>query len=607
MELGQRLLVLGLLLPHVRCFSVGTSAAHPPCGGAPPSARRINTVSCVLADDSVKAKLHAVETTVHAVEATEHATRLVGALERAVADRRRVDELVTLFQYNAKVEAAGAEYVGQGAVKRFFSTVLTETELTGLELLDAPTSQGASDTMMNIALTSEAGQHEVALVADFDGAGLVRELQLQEVSAPAGVAPLLAPPSLSASGGADGPKWETFDGRVRQKIWQRESCFAAGNTFIKETLELSTGRLIMIVDQNVWDLYGEQMEAWAQSVELKLDAVVTPGNEDHKTLETFTFLLDELKRTDPLRRSEPVLAVGGGVLTDTAGFACACWRRGVPWARMPTTLLGMVDASVGIKVAINYHRKNGVGHFYSPIHTFIDEAFLRTVPLADIRSGVGEIMKAALVHDERIWRLMVDHGERLIEERFMGSAEASEVIKLSVDAMLECIGPDLWEEALLRPMDFGHSFSRTLETDERFQLRHGEAVAIDCIFNALIAEQKGLLPPAQVDDLLALYATLGLPCSIDGITADTYKRARNDIIVHRDGLLRAPLPGGAIGTCVYVDDLSDDEIERAFARLTAFMERNPQACWDVSKSFNPLASASPGALNPTTPPAHEAQ
>ena len=566
-------------MPHSRC-----AATSPLATAAASDARQCARMAIAERDVSTS---------------TEHATALINALELAIADRRRVDELVTLFEYNAKVEAAGAEYVGQGAVKRFFSTMLTETELTGLELLDAPTSHGASDTVMNIALTSEAGQHEVALVADFSGGGLVRSLQLQEVRAPAGATPLLAPPSLSASGGADGPKWETFDGRVRQKIWQRESCFAPGNTFIKETLELSTGRLIMIVDQNVWDLYGEQMEAWAQSVELKLDAVVTPGNEDHKTLETFTFLLDELKRTDPLRRSEPVLAVGGGVLTDTAGFACACWRRGVPWARMPTTLLGMVDASVGIKVAINYHRKNGVGHFYSPIHTFIDEAFLRTVPLADIRSGVGEIMKAALVHDERIWRLMVEHGERLIEERFMGSAEASEVIKLSVDAMLECIGPDLWEEALLRPMDFGHSFSRTLETDERFQLRHGEAVAIDCIFNALIAEQKGLLPPAQVDDLLALYATLGLPCSIDGITAETYKRARNDIIVHRDGLLRAPLPGGAIGTCVYVDDLSDDEIERAFARLTAFMERNPQACWDVTKSFNPLASASPGALNPT--------
>ena len=529
---------------------------------------------------------------------TESATALINALELAVADRRRVDELVTLFEYNAKVEAAGAEYVGQGAVKRFFSTMLMDGELTGLELLDAPTSHGARDTVMNVALTSEAGQHEVALVADFAN-GLVRELHVQEVRAPEGAAPLLAPATLSSNPGRDGPKWETFDGRVRQKIWQRESCFAPGNTFIKETLELSTGRLITIVDQNVWELYGEQMEAWAASVDLRLDAVVTPGNEDHKTLETFTFLLDELKRTDPLRRSEPVLAIGGGVLTDTAGFACACWRRGVPWARMPTTLLGMVDASVGIKVAINYHRKNGVGHFYSPIHTFIDTSFLRTVPYPDIRSGVGEIMKAALVHDERIWRLMEEHGERLIDERFMGSEEASEVIKLSVDAMLECIGPDLWEEALLRPMDFGHSFSRTLETDERFQLRHGEAVAIDCVMNSLIAEQKGLLPKAQVDALLEMYARLGLPCSIDGITAETYKRARNDIIVHRDGLLRAPLPGGAIGTCVYVDDMSDDEIERAFARLTAFMERNPQACWDVSKSFNPQASASPGALNPT--------
>ena len=114
--------------------------------------------------------------------------------------------------------------------------------------------------------------------------------------------------------------------------------------------------------------------------------------------------------------------------------------------------------------------------------------------------------------------------------------------------------------------------------------------------------------PLRVPRSCDRYARLGLPCSIHGITAETYKRARNDIIVHRDGLLRAPLPGGAIGpTCVYVDDMSDDEIERAFARLTAFMERNPQACWDVSKSFNPLASASPGALNPTTPPSHEAQ
>ena len=137
-------------------------------------------------------------------------------------------------------------------------------------------------------------------------------------------------------------------------------------------------------------------------------------------------MLDDLKRIDPLRRSEPVLAIGGGVLTDVAGFACALWRRGVPWCRMPTTLLGMVDASVGIKVAINYHRKNGVGHFFSPTHTFVDNSFLPTVSKADIRSGVGEIMKAALVHDRRLFDLMEQHGEKLIDANFCGKASEEE-------------------------------------------------------------------------------------------------------------------------------------------------------------------------------------
>merc|ERR1711968_310241 len=175
---------------------------------------------------------------------------------------------------------------------------------------------------------------------------------------------------------------------------------------------------------------------------------------------------------------------------------------------------------------------------------------------ADVISACGEVMKAALVHDASLFDLMEQHGRRLVECNFVDDPIADEIIKRSVDTMLECIGPDLWEESLLRPMDFGHSFSRTLEADERFYLRHGEAVAIDCIMNALIAEQKGLMPTDQADSLLALYARLGLPCSISGITAETYKKARDEIVVHRDGLLRAPLPHG-IGTCTFVDEMSD--------------------------------------------------
>merc|ERR1719231_1850439 len=144
-------------------------------------------------------------------------------------------------------------------------------------------------------------------------------------------------------------------------------------------------------------------------------------------------------------------------------------------------------------------------------------------------------MKAALVHDATLFDLMEEHGERLIASNFDGDdAVAREIIKRSVDTMLECIGPDLWEESLCRPMDFGHSFSRTLEADERFQLRHGEAVAIDCIMSTLIAAEQGVLPRADAERTLAVYAKLGLPCSIAGVTAETYRRATAEITVHRD-------------------------------------------------------------------------
>lgn len=102
--------------------------------------------------------------------------------------------------------------------------------------------------------------------------------------------------------------------------------------------------------------------------------------------------------------------------------------------------------------------------------------------------------------------------------------------------------------------------------------------------SSLIAEQKGLLPTEQADALLGLYARLGLPCSIRGITAATYKKARDEIVVHRDGLLRAPLPQG-IGSCAYVDEITDDEIDQAFARLETFIAQHPQTMWDPSKSF----------------------
>mmetsp|Transcript_106134 Transcript_106134/g.204283 ORF Transcript_106134/g.204283 Transcript_106134/m.204283 type:complete len:664 (+) Transcript_106134:86-2077(+) len=560
------------------------------------------SMQTVVGSHTEHGKSHIAHSTAHDAHVSvlskhdeELAMKTGEAIAALLQDKRLIDELVVLFDYSGEFANPGSSQghvTGQGNVKRAL--------LSWLGLDDRPDGAAVAKWSLSTGrLTLElASATDGSLVPDFipceielqvnQNTGLIKSMLIHNTGREHIVD---LRPKHDTEADSDGPKWETFDGRVRQKIWQRADLFAAGNTFLKDTMELRTGRLVLIVDKRVWDLYGEKMNAWGQSVGLELDPIIAPGDEDQKTMENCLYMLDELKRADPLRRSEPVLAIGGGVLTDVAGFACALWRRGVPWCRMPTTLLGMVDASVGIKVAVNYHRKNGVGHFFSPVHTFVDHSFLPTVSLPDIRSGVGEIMKAALVHDRRLFELMEEHGEALIDAHFVENTTdsfpagtADRVIKLSVDTMLDCIGPDLWEEALLRPMDFGHSFSRTLETDERFKLRHGEAVAIDCVMNTMIAEVKGLISHADADRVLALYAKLKLPCSVKGITADTYKRAVRDITIHRDGILRAPLPKG-IGGCAFTDEMTDAEIDQAFARLEDFMAQNPELYWDLSQSF----------------------
>jgi len=533
------------------------------------------------------------------------------SLEAALVDKRRVDEVVGQFAYSGCLVVGGREYSGQGAVKRGLCRLLYDhegfargtAEVDGDDALHL-TVVGGSEVAFRLKLKRDDDDFLESVVAEPANEAAMRWLE----------APLLLQgeeeeeeqqqrEALSAGDAAGGdddvdivpeekkrrkrPKWETDDGRVRQKIWQRENAFAEGDRFLLEKMEITEDRVIAVIDATVWRLYEKKLSAWASSVGVKLEAVVAPGNEDEKTMDNLLFLLDELARVDPLRRSEPVLAIGGGVLTDTAGFACALWRRGIPWCRLPTTLLGMVDASVGIKVAVNYHRKNGVGHFFSPMHTFIDSSFLKTLTSADVKSGCGEIMKAALIHDADLFDLMERSGLDLIKSNFAPEAHpaANVVVQKSVDAMLECIGPDLWEEALLRPMDFGHSFSRTLEASEDFQLRHGEAVAIDCVMSTMIANVLGLVSNEDADRVLNLYAKLDLPCSIAGVTADTYKRATKEITVHRDGILRAPLPRG-IGACAFVDSFTDDTIDQAFAKLQTFMTANPHTEWDASRSFN---------------------
>lgn len=179
-----------------------------------------------------------------------------------------------------------------------------------------------------------------------------------------------------------------------------------------------------------------------------------------------------------LRRREPFLAIGGGCVLDIAGMAACLYRRGVPFVRVPTTLLAIVDASVGVKNGIDYccavtdeTYKNRVGSFYAPSACLLDPAFIASQDARNISNGFGEILKLALVRSSDLFDLLEAHGKTLIDTRFEDESlrtagVSSRIIDLSIQIMLEELGPNLWETKLDRCVDYGkwnnvHVYSST--------------------------------------------------------------------------------------------------------------------------------------------------
>jgi len=168
-----------------------------------------------------------------------------------------------------------------------------------------------------------------------------------------------------------------------------------------------------------------------------------------------------------LRRREPFLAIGGGCILDVAGMAACLYRRGVPFVRVPTTLLAIVDASVGVKNGVDYcckltdqTYKNRVGSFYPPSACLLDNSFIASQDKRNVSNGFGEVLKLALVRSEDLFQLLETHGAALIESKFMPTSSVPEgvsdrIIELSIQIMLEELGPNLWEFQLERCVDYG--------------------------------------------------------------------------------------------------------------------------------------------------------
>lgn len=225
------------------------------------------------------------------------------------------------------------------------------------------------------------------------------------------------------------------------------------------------GRVLVVLDKTMKELYGNDIQGYFDRFDLPVTFHAMAVGETAKTVESLLGICDAMTKFGVIRK-EPVLVVGGGLVTDVAGFACACYRRNTNFIRIPTTLIGLIDASVSIKVAINYgNYKNRLGAYHAPIRTFLDFAFLKTLPVAQVRNGFAEIIKISSCAHLGTFDLLDRHCEDLIQSQF-GRAPGSDpelrkvadvICEDAIYEMLKLETPNLREIMLDRVIAYGHT------------------------------------------------------------------------------------------------------------------------------------------------------
>jgi 3-dehydroquinate synthase len=328
-----------------------------------------------------------------------------------------------------------------------------------------------------------------------------------------------------------------------------------------------------VVESEVHRLYGEQISRYFTTWGVDHHVCVIEAHEQVKTMGSVFRVAAAMDEFGVARRREPLVAVGGGVLTDIVGLAASLYRRSVPYVKVPTTLIGMVDAGIGAKTGVNFQRhKNRLGTYYPANETLIDPVFLATLDERHIGNGLAEILKLGLIKDAELFRLLLSHGSRLNRERLQsrGSADggetAAEVLRRAIHGMLDDLQPNLWERELRRLVDYGHSLSPLIEMAALPDLLHGEAVTIDMALTTALAHRRGLVTGSQQDLIQSAMRDLGLPLWHPVCTPRLFEGALEDVMRHRDGRQHLPLPVG-IGSARFVDDVTSAELLAALDDL----------------------------------------
>ena len=261
---------------------------------------------------------------------------------------------------------------------------------------------------------------------------------------------------------------------------------------------------VIISDSDVWPLYGEQLVQSLQCSGLQVLRYVFPAGEQSKNIETYISILNFLAE-NRITRSDMVIALGGGVVGDITGFVAATYLRGIAYVQIPTSLLAMVDSSVGGKTAIDLPvGKNLVGAFYQPKLVLCDIDALQTLSSEIFRDGCAEVIKYGILYDADLFAHLATNGLAFDRET---------VITRCIELKRDVVAEDEYDTGARQKLNLGHTFGHAVETLSHFSLSHGKSVAIGISIVARAAFHLNLCSKETVEQILQVLETFGLPCS----------------------------------------------------------------------------------------------
>lgn len=324
-----------------------------------------------------------------------------------------------------------------------------------------------------------------------------------------------------------------------------------------------SGKAVVITDTTVGAIYADVVNETLANTEFDVTFLEVPPGEEQKTLETAGRLYQELSGAYA-ERTTPIVALGGGVIGDLAGFVAATYMRGVPLLQVPTTLLAQVDSSVGGKTAVDHGKmKNMIGAFYQPSLVVADIDTLQTLPEAELSNGMAEVIKSAAIRNRNLFNYL---DINMKKARELHPVVLEDIVLETLRIKAEVVGQDEKETGLRRILNYGHTIGHAVESVSGFKVKHGQAVAIGMVAAGRISCLLDLLSDSDASRLEDVIESAGLPTRMPGLKrAEIMQAMRYDKKVEQDKIRFVLLK--SIGDAFVTDDVDFDIVEEVIDGL----------------------------------------